>query len=325
MNKTLALALVVLAWGFASCAGNTAKPSPENQSVENSYADADFLYIEDGDLFFYEAEKQEATRYPNEADEVVDAVCASEKVYYNVLADNRLLLKSIDLNEANPMPVTLTDWNVDLNEENEYGYPPFGNMIINRNFTQIGLEVDLTWLAGEASNLAVYDCATQTVSKLERYAETWYDDMLDEDGFDIYREEQNFDDNLFESSDHLYYYGDGQRVCLSDRIDEEDVTGFNEYGMYCEPIALDPSGTKLLFCESIGMGDSSFGFYAVSSLDGTEQMYVADLDDDFVAPVWLNDGSLLFRGYDSDAVLLMMDPDGDVQTVAHTHKFCMLR
>ena len=326
MKKTLTFILVALALGFASCGGgNTTNQSREVVEETTSFVNADFLYVEDGDIFFYDLEKQEPMRYPNEPDMVVDAVCSTQGVvYYNVIADNRLLLKSLDLNEANPMPVTLTDWNVDMEEENEYGYPPFGNMYINKSQNQIGLEVELTWFAGPSSNLAIYDCPTQTLSKLERIHDGWYDEMMDENGFDAYFRVSNYDENLFEISDHLYYLGDGERVCLSDKIDEEDITGFNEFGMFIEPVALDPSGTRLLFCESIGMGDASMGFFAVASLDGEEQMFVSDLDEDFVTPEWLSDGSLLFRGYDSDAVLFLMDPDGDVQTVAQTWTFCVL-
>lgn len=347
MKKQLSLLLALLVLGFTSCDRNktnqsssqqpqsdttivaeTTTTEPEKEAddeIPSAYLDAEIVYIEDGSLFFYQTATGKAIRFANEPDQVVNAVCTDRGlVYYNVISDNRLLLKRINLNKTEPEPTTLTDWNVELVEENEFGFPPYGNMYINKLFTQIALEVDITWLAGLCSNLAVYDCTTKEVTKLERYGDDWYDDMFNEDGFDIYIPPTNFNADLFESSDHLYYLGSGESVCLSDQVDEEDVTGFYEYGMDFEPVALNPAGTKLLYRESIGMGDGVLGFYAVSTLDGMNQEVVCDLYEDAIAPVWLSDGSLIIRGYESDVALFRVYPDGEWQTIAHTHKFCVL-
>ena len=354
MKKLITLTLIVLALGFASCHRNKANQTPADQPEDNpeavlttepsatameveeqmepmSYKSADFLYVEGGDIYFYDVESRKAMRYPNESDEVVDAVCTTHgMVYYNAVSNGRLLLKRINLNKTDPMPTVLADWNVDLEEENEYGYPPYGEMYLDQEENRLCLEVELTWLVGTFSNLEIYDFISKTVTKYERYG---YDpeldmevDFPDESNFDRYVLPKNFDPALFEDTDCLYYFGRGRHICMNDQIDDLDLLSIDLEGFALDhlPIAIDPSGTKLLF-EGIGvLGDAAVGYYAVSTLDGIEQQVISDLEEMGPMPRWLKDGSLLFAGYDSDSALFMMDPDGEIHTIAHTMKFCVL-
>ena len=157
--------------------------------------------------------------------------------------------------------------------------------------------------------------------------EGWFEDLNDESGFMPFKKCSNIDNSLFEDSDCLYYVGDGELTCLNDQLDEVEIVGqiAEEYGLDHDPLALDPTGTRLLFCGIVVLGEGAFGYYGVSSLDGKEQQFISDLDEDSRDPEWLRDGSLLIPGYDSDGpTLFLMDTLGEVRTLAHSVKFYMM-
>ena len=350
----------VLVLGFSNCGNNTQNQSRETQPIEDAdeiveefekpeeigeieepeltlTLNADFLYVEDGDLFFYDVESDKATSYADEPGKVVNIVCSTEgMVYYSVIVNDKLLLKSLDLTVPDPKPELLADWNVELakEDEEEVGYPPYGRLILNQDQNQVALVVDISWFAGPCNNLLVYDCTSKTINKLVLYhfdEEQGLMDFVEKIDFSPYYLERNFNKELFKDGDCLSYLGNDTPVCMSDPDKDKEYFSniFEDIRPDHVPISLDPTRTRVLFSASTFLGDEEMGYYAVSSLDGKDKMVLTSPGNMDMIPCWLRDGSLLFVDYDYDAVLFLvkpdnMNPNGEVQTIAHTNKFCVL-
>jgi len=333
MKKANLFLSIALAFAMVGCeqkpstqvSDNDEKQMEQNDEKQSS---PDFGFIEDGQLKFYEVQNGKTEVFTQETDSIVDAVCTTKgMVYYNVITNNRLILKSLNTNISNAQPETLADWGLDVSvtEENRI---PYGDMYLNHDQNQIALEVDITWFAGPCYNLAIYDCASETISKtiLYQFNEelSTMDFFDDENNFKVYAPEANFDISRFEDSDGFYYLNDGQRICLNDQLKEMEDMGDFEVEYEHEPIELDPSGQKLLFATSTYLGDGLLGFFAVSSLDGKSQMALPN-SDAVGDPQWLNDGSLIYSGYDGNTDdLFLMDANGSIRSIAHTTKFFVL-
>lgn len=329
MIKTSFLIVTLLVLCFISNAANSAEPI-DNSKFKIERADKsnyDLGFVENGKLKFYDAQNGRIDIYTNETDSVVDAICSEKgKVYYNVIAGNRLLLRCLDMKSDNLMSEQLADWNLDLNE---YDYSPaFGKMYFSIDQTQIGLEVEVSWFGGPCSNLAVYDCKSKKINKIILYQ---YDDdkgyvVFMESSFEAYKPKANFDEGQFEDSAGFYYLGAGKRVCLNDQINDLKIInlGFEDMEFEHYPLELDPSGKRVLFASSVFLGDGLVGFYAVSSLDGKSQVVLSNsnvMDD---CPQWLSNGSLAYIGNKDAATLFLMDVNGDTHHIAQTNKFFVL-
>ena len=330
MKKTYFYIVIALALGMMGCGQQTTN-TENNNDKQKSQNNRDLGFVENGQLKFYDVQKGETEIYTHENDSVVDAVCSTDgKVYYNVLADNHLLLKCLDMKADNPMPESLVDWNLDFESHEIDPYPAvFGDMYLSMDQTQIALEVDIMWFAGPCYNLAVYDCASKTINKITLYQYNEehgdMDFMDDENSFSAYAPEANFEVSLFEDSDGLFYLGNGQRVCLNDQLKDMEDMGDFEVEFDHDPIALDPSGKRLLFATDVYLGDGLLGFFAVSSLDGKTQIALPNSDVMEDRPQWLSNGSLVYIGYESDKdALFLMDTSGHIRTIAHTNKFFVL-
>lgn len=332
--KKITLLLAALVVVLTSCEQKN-NSQQNNPKQSNLASQQDFLYVEKGEIYFYNLDTREATLYPSEPDSVTDALCSKNNVlYYNVAKDGKLLLKSLDLNTANPMPEFLADWNVPVEKDEWDGMPTFGDMFFSYDETQIGLERDLHWFAGKSNNLAVYDLASKTVNKYDLYHVVeledgcfTVEDLPDESGFDRWgvHVSHKAEKTVFEIDDHVYYVGDGGRTCLDDKIDFEETMGFSlDDGYDLTVIGEDPTGKKALIAVYMAIGDGEVGFYIVSTLDGKEQRELPGSAYDVNGPVWLSDGSLLYFGYLDKEGLLLMEPDNMIRYIAESDIFCVL-
>lgn len=337
MKKAYLFLSIALACAMVGCdqkpstqVGDNGEKQMEQNEEKQSFPALGF--VENGQLKFYDIQKDETEIYTQENDSVIDAVCSTDgKVYYNVKSDNHLLLKCLDIKADNPMPETLADWGLELTATEENVFSPYGNMYLSIDQNLIGLEVDITWFAGPCYNLAIYDCASKTISKTILYQfneEVGTMDFFDEENnFKVYAPEANFDIGRFEDSDGFYYLNDGQRICLNDQLKEMEDMGDFEVEYEHDPIELDPSGEKLLFATSTFLGDGLLGFFAVSSLDGKSQVALLDSDVMGDRPQWLSNGSLVYTGSDNESdtdALFIMDANGSIRSIANTNKFFVL-
>lgn len=347
MKNSLFILMITLALGFAGCGSKQTNPSHNNNtSVETPAADPeadvvtpaaqyDLLYLEEGSVWFYELETRQADRYNNETDSIVRAVLSKNNVlYYSVAKDGNLLLRSLDLNATNPMPEQLADWDVPVEGRTEMD--GFGAMYLNYEETQVALERDLRWFAGLFYNLAVYDLAAKTVTVYPLYREVldgdefmYFEDLPDNTGFNRWGPSDapysTTDERLENVANEIYYVGGGQRVCLTDRIDMDEVFGFGlSKEEYDVDASMDPTGKRALIGYNVGMGDGTLGSYFVSSIDGQQQMMLPGSDYETSNPTWLSDGSLLYVGYDDGSSLMLLDTNGNIRRLAAADIYCVL-
>ena len=336
--------LVVLALCFASCESKNVNKSQDNLS-ENSevtttsfWKTLDLCYIEGGELFFYSVNDGAAAQFVNETDSILDMLYSKKDgmLYYNVVKDDNLVLKCLDLNDADPMPEQVLDWDVPVNVGEHYYPQQYGNMYFNYEGTQIALERDVNWFAGMYYNLAVYDCASKTVKTYELYRTVndeeglmYLEDLPDESGFDRWGSGAASDasnNNRFkEVNFNIYYIGDGKMTCLTDQIDFVSGFGFDlEEGYELDVLGTDPTEKKVLMAAHMFMGDGEIGFYIVSSLDGKMQMELPGSSYGETDPQWLPDGSLVFPSYLEGVDLYMLEPDNNLRFIAGSDIFCVL-
>ena len=161
MKNHYFILVVALALGMMACDQKPANPVDGNDKRANQN-NRELGFVEKGQLKFYDIQKGETEAFTQETDSVVDAVCATDgKVYYNVKANNHLMLKCLDMKAADPKPECLADWNLDVESREGNPYPAYGKMHLSMDQTQIALEVDGMWFAGPCYNLAVYDCPSK--------------------------------------------------------------------------------------------------------------------------------------------------------------------
>ena len=341
MKKLSYLLLVTLALFFAGCGQNNNKPTgnntdtPETTTVEATpAAQFDLFYVEGGQLYFYDLETDAATHYANETDSIVRAALSKKNVlYYSVVKDGDLLLRSLDLNAANPMPEQLADWEVEVEGRTEMD--GFAQMYLNYEETQVALERDVRWFAGLVYNLAVYDIDSKTVTVHKLYEEVMEDDefidfrdLPDNSGFKRWGSSDSpftMDERLENVASDIYYVGGGLRTCLTDQISMDD---FSDIGIGKEDFnveaSMDPTGKKALIGYDIVLGDGVIGYYYVSSIDGQQQVELQGSDYETSDPTWLPDGSLIYLGYNDGSGLYLLNNDGVIRKIADAEIYDVL-
>jgi len=345
MKANFYLLMAALALGLASCGPKSEKPATTSTTTENTTAVTpepevqvalaeanDLVALDGGVLFLYSLASDKKTNYEQETDSVVDlGPIVKGVLYYNADANGRLVLKGLDLNAPNAMPQQLADWDI-ATHNSEFAMNTYGALALNAEQTQIGLDRDMTYFAGGFySNLAVYDIASKTVKVYERYRATSdetmpYEDLTDASGFVKAGGNKQDVASRFAVEGAVYYIGNGQKVCLTDKVDPQGCFRFavdpSEIESY--PISIDPKGEKALLGSSMYLGDGEMGFYIVSSLDGQTQMPLCNTDIENT-PIWLPDGSLLYMDYEKDPTLFLMAPDWNAKELGPCSDFQMIK
>lgn len=340
MKKLTYLLLITLAVIFAGCGQKNNKPtgnntdSPETTAEATPAAQFDLYYIEGGQLYFYDLETDAATHYANETDSIVRTALSKNNVlYYSVAKNGNLLLRSLDLNAANPLPEQLADWEVTVEGRTEMD--GFAQMYLNYEETQVALERDVRWFAGLVYNLAVYDIDSKTVTVHKLYEEEMEDDefvgfrdLPDNSGFNRWGPSDSsytMDERLENVANDIYYVGGGLRTCLTDQISMDDYAniGIGKEDFDVEA-SMDPTGKKALIGYNIGLGDGVIGYYYVSSIDGQQQVELLGSDFDTSDPTWLPDGSLVYLGYDDGSGIYLLNNDGVIRKIADAEIYDVL-
>lgn len=340
MKKLTYLLLVMLAVIFAGCGSNNTNTTDNTAKDTEKAAEAapaaqyDLFYVEGGDLYFYDLKSNEAMHYANETDSIVRAALSKKNVlYYSVAKDGDLLLRSLDLNAANPLPEQLADWEVTVEGRTEMD--GFAQMYLNYEETQVALERDVRWFAGLVYNLAVYDIDSKTVTVHKLYEEEMEDDefvgfrdLPDNSGFNRWGPSDSsytMDERLENVANDIYYVGGGLRTCLTDQISMDDYAniGIGKEDFDVEA-SMDPTGKKALIGYNIGLGDGVIGYYYVSSIDGQQQVELQGSDFDTSDPTWLRDGSLVYLGYDDGSGIYLLNNDGVIRKIADAEIYDVL-
>ena len=329
---------------FAVGCNNNPKPEnpPKPQAAKPvTLADYDMVLMEHGQMVFYHHATGERLPFEAETDSVVNAVYDSHNnLYYSVSRDQRLFLKSLKLDEPDPQPVELADWNLNLEDCLGYASFPMENLLLNKAEDVVAIQSNMVYVTNSFGDLTTYDTNTQAINKVTKiYFDPETGDMQFYDiDFDA-KTTPGVDAELFEDDEHgsLYYLGGPNgRVCLSDKLNYPTIFDVSpeeliDEDIYSEPLSLNPQGTKLLFCSSLPWGDFGLGSYSVANLDGSGQCSL-DSDIFFAMPTWLKDGSLVFINLKDgifdiplpqDLHLMIMNPEGGIKELSPSPNYAV--
>ena len=320
--------------------GNPAGPTPQTAKPA-SLADYDMVFMEQGQLVFYHNASGERMPFTAEPDSVVNAVFDSHNnLYYSVSRDQHLYLKCLKLDDADPKPQELADWNLVLDDCRGYASFPIDNLLLNKAEDVVAIQSNMVYVNYSFGDLTLYDTKTLAIDKVTKI---FFDpETGDMEFYDIGFEAKTapkIDSELFEDDERgsLYYLGGSNgRVCLSDKLNYPtmfDVTAEEliDEDIYSEPMSMNPQGTKVLFISSLPWGDYGLGSYNVASLDGSKQ-YALGSDSFFSLPTWLKDGSLVFIHLKDgmfdiplpeDLHLMIMSPEGNVKELSPSPNYAV--
>jgi len=347
MNRYFYLLCMMTAMAVASC-NNTPKQANETKasqpvaSEENTpkvievveqpvadFSECDMVMLDEGKMFFYNTKASYIMPYEAETDSVVNCVFTSyDKVYYCVALGEKILLRCIDVDQANPQPQQLADWGVPYEKCVTETYGTVSPLEYYPGRNMLGLYHEFSWDSYSLNEQKLYNIETGEVTDWDY--ETWQQSepiMISDD------EEQTAENYVYVStadefkeylheSDGQYWFEDGEAVCLTDKINLKSYISDPDYysGPEFEYISSSPDNSKVLFMAILEWGDYPHGILVVSSYDGEVQIPLEDTDCTGYTADWLDDGSLVYVG---EAPLSPDDPNNDASW--HYRGHCIKR
>ncbi len=313
MKKIILFFVAMMALGVMSCDRLSKKGG------------TDLVILNGGKLSFYNVKSKALTPFEAETDSVINMVFDKKNhLYYTVSKNNNLTLKMVDFNESTPAAKPCADWQMTLDDAMDYMFGTGAssifldasgeNVYINKN------EPDEPSLMGTMA----YNIATGKIRMLDidEYLNIYfYSNPLDASHF--YTEEGKF-----------YYVAPEGKFCLNDKIDFSEVFEDEEErnDMDFTPQNISPDGEKTVYAAAVFWGEG-WGYYCVSTCDGSVQNILKDSDIWDSSPAWLPDGSLVYVGkeplpkddpeYDEEWVVTrpcikIIAPDGKATAVIST-------
>ena len=274
MKKTVFLLMLVLVVGFMSC----------NRKPKASDSNIDVVLLNHGELSFYDADAKQLTHYDKEIDNVINmAFDNNNHLYYTSSKDQQLSLKMLDLNQEKPEPKFCANWNTTVGEAYDYMIDRVHelyfdnaneNIYFHRFDTAVGYFRPLVYNIKSGKVREVGDEETYSLNY----------------GTTNYRTDHYYTENR-----RFYYVTPEGKVCLNDKIDftkyfieeeERDNIEFN-------PVSISPDGKLMVFTAAVYWGEG-WGYYGVSTIDGSTQTMLDDSDIWDYTPKWLDNGNLVF-------------------------------
>lgn len=360
--------LMLLTMGLASC-NITIKPDLNSvttnvDSVEVTvnmkvYGDSiasqpvdltqcDMLMLDNGKLSFYNSTTAVMTPFEAEKDSVVNCVFTGDnKVYYCVACKPKILLRCVDLEQANPQPQELTDWGVPYEKCVTETYGTVSPLEYYRGKNTLGLNHNFSWDGYWFTDKKLYNIETGEITDWTWKWEEEYQRMRNRNDEEQTEENYHYISTANELQEYLtrsegqYYLTDGNGdniACLTDQIDFSKYVSDPEYAsdVDFEYVSSSPDNLKVLYMAILEYGDFPHGILAVSSTDGKLQMPLEDTDCTGFTAEWLDDGSLVYVGeeplspddpdYDANwhyraHCIKRVYPDGHTDIIAHCGEF----
>ena len=344
--------LMLLTMGLASC-NIIIKPDPNSvttnvDSVEVTvnmkvYGDSiasqpvdltqcDMLMLDNGKLSFYNSTTAVMTPFEAEKDSVVNCVFTGDnKVYYCVACKPKILLRCVDLEQANPQPQELADWGVPYEKCVTETYGTVSPLEYYRGKNTLGLNHNFSWDGYWFTDKKLYNIETGEITDWTWKWEEEYQRMQNRNDEEQTEENYHYISTANELQEYLtvsegqYYMTDGNGdniACLTDRIDFSKYVSDPEYAsdVEFEYVSSSPDNLKVLYMAILEWGDFPHGILAISSTDGKLQIPLEDTDCTGFTAEWLDDGSLVYVG---EEPLSPDDPDYDANW--HYRAHCIKR
>ena len=360
--------LMLLTMGLASC-NIIIKPDPNSvttnvDSVEVTvnmkvYGDSiasqpvdltqcDMLMLDKGKLSFYNSTTAVMTPFEAEKDSVVNCVFTGDnKVYYCVACKPKILLRCVDLEQANPQPQELADWGVPYEKCVTETYGTVSPLEYYRGKNTLGLNHNFSWDGYWFTDKKLYNIETGEITDWTWKWEEEYQRMQNRNDEEQTEENYHYISTANELQEYLtvsegqYYMTDGNGdniACLTDRIDFSKYVSDPEYAsdVEFEYVSSSPDNLKVLYMAILEWGDFPHGILAISSTDGKLQIPLEDTDCTGYTAEWLDDGSLVYVGeeplspddpdYDANwhyraHCIKRVYPDGHTDIIAHCGEF----
>lgn len=368
MKRHIYSLLMLLTMGLASC-NITIKPDPNSvttnvDSVEVTvnmkvYGDSivsqpvdltqcDMAMLDNGKLSFYNSTTAVMTPFEAEKDSVVNCVFTGDnKVYYCVACKPKILLRCVDLEQANPQPQELADWGVPYEKCVTETYGTVSPLEYYRGKNTLGLNHNFSWDGYWFTDKKLYNIETGEITDWTWKWEEEYQRMQNRNDEEQTEENYHYISTANELQEYLtrsegqYYLTDGNGddiACLTDRIDFSKYVSDPEYAsdVDFEYVSSSPDNLKVLYMAILEYGDFPHGILAVSSIDGKLQIPLEDTDCTGFTAEWLDDGSLVYVGeepltpddpdYNANwhyraHCIKRVYPDGHIDIIAHCGEF----
>lgn len=289
----------------------------------------DMAMLDNGKLCFYDTKTATSIPYTAETDSVVNCVFThGDCLYYCVPAGKGIVLKRVNMTEANPQPEQIADWGLPFEECVTETYGTVSPLEYYAGRSMIGIWYDFSWESYSLTRQKLFNLDTHEVTEwdYESWQETEpvYISEDEEDTGENYQYVSTADEfeEFLKNEDGQFWFADGDPVCLTDKIDFGQYVSDPEYASDPEfnYISSAPDNSKVLYMAILEWGDYPHGILAVSSYDGTFQMPLEDTDCTGYTAEWLDDGSLVYVG---EAPLSPDDPDFDANW--HYRAHCIKR
>lgn len=255
--------------------------SSDEDINQGEYSQYNIAYLIDGELYFHDIDNDERIKLEAETERIHNHAFdkKGKTLFYSVIRDKSLWLKSLDLITSEAKPEWLVNLNINKDD------------IITETYAQISplyykdekllIRHHFSWDYYDFSKYIVYSIKNNEIFKGD---EENNDEM--QKFFPYERNEQIITEN-----EHIYYNSGEKKICLSDKLNLKSETEAVELF----DSQLSPDKTKITFGAILEWGDLPHGPYCIANLDGSKQMI---LDGTDVAtreePVWLKNNTVVF-------------------------------
>lgn len=327
MKRSVYILLIMMAMVVVGCHQNTkqnpvvivkdtvnkvekaddATPLLAEQNV-GALSDCDMVMLNKGKLFFYNTKTSTLTPCDVESDSVVNCAFVDNMLYYCVPEKGKMVLKSMQLDAPSLRPVKLADWGLDYEKCVTETYGTVSPLLYYAGHNALGLWHEFSWDSYALSQQKLYNLDTGEITdwnweewdreeraRLEAKAEEQTEENYT---FDPVRDELK---ELLSEKEGNYWLVDGiEHVCLTDRIDFDKYVSDPDYATEreFEYISSSPDNLMVLYMAILEWGDYPHGVLCVSSVDGAVQMPLEDTDCSEYHAEWLDDGSLVYVGFE---------------------------
>ena len=303
----------------------------------------DMAMLDKGKLYFYNTKTSTKILFDAETDSVVNCVFVDNELYYCVPEKGKIVLKSIPLDVPSAKPVRVADWGLDFEKCVTETYGTVSPLLYYAGRNMLGLWHEFSWDSYSLTQQKLYNLGTGEITDWnweewdrEEMArkEAEAEEQMDENyTFDPVRDELK---EFLKEKEGNYWLVDGiEHVCLTDKIDFNKYISDLDYASEreFEYVSSSPDNMKVLYMAILEWGDYPHGVLCVSNVDGTIQMPLEDTDCAEYHAEWLDDGSLIYVGFESlgpgestkwdnsESCIKRVYPDGKTKIISRCSDF----